>query len=106
MEIILNKNSVYKVGNVMLLPGSNEVVENEELKSFLANPLVKLDIDTKVIELVEEEKETTAGKLQEFLMSLGKEDFELPEDFEVVYTKKGELTADCKKAIEALIVGK
>lgn len=104
MEIILNRPSVYKVGNVMLLPGSNEVVENDELKSFLANPLVKLDIDTKVIELVEEEKETT-DKLQEFLISIGKEDFELPEGFEVVYTKKGELTADCKKAIEALIVG-
>lgn len=54
MEIILNKPSVYKVGNVMLLPGSNEVVENDELKKFLANPLVKLDIDTKVIELVED----------------------------------------------------
>lgn len=104
MEIILNKNSVYKVGNVMLLPGSNEVVENEELKSFLANPLVKLDIDTKVIELFKEEKET-ADKLQEFLISIGKEDFELPEDFEIVYTKKGELTTDCKKAIEALVVG-
>lgn len=104
MEIILNKPSVYKVGSVMLLPGSNEVVENEELKSFLANPLVKLDIDTKVIELVEEEKEIT-DKLQEFLISIGKEDFKLPEDFEVVYTKKGELTADCKKAIEALVVG-
>lgn len=104
MEIILNKPSVYKVGNVMLLPGSNEVVENDDLKSFLANPLVKLDIDTKVIELVEEEKETV-NKLQEFLISIGKEDFELPEDFEVVYTKKGELTADCKKAIESLIVG-
>ena len=54
MEIILNRPSVYKVGNVMLLPGSNEVVENDELKKFLANPLVKLDIDTKVIELVED----------------------------------------------------
>ena len=105
MEIILNKPSVYKVGNVMLLPGSNEVVENDDLKSFLANPLVRLDIDTKVIELVEEEKKETADKLQEFLISFGKEDFELPEDFEVVYTKKGELTADCKKAIEVLIVG-
>lgn len=105
MEIILNRPSVYKVGNVMLLPGSNEVVENDDLKSFLANPLVKLDIDTGLIKVVEEEKET-ADKLQEFLMSLGKEDFELPEDFEVVYTKKGELTADCKKAIEDLIVGK
>ena len=104
MEIILNKNSVYKVGNVMLLPGSNEVVENDDLKSFLANPLVKLDVDTGLIKVVEEEKEAT-DKLQEFLMSLGKEDFELPEDFDVVYTKKGELTADCKKAIEALIVG-
>lgn len=104
MEIILNRPSVYKVGGVQLLPGSNEVVENDDLKSFLANPLVKLDIDTKVIELVEEEKETT-NKLTEFLISIGKEDFELPEDFEVVYTKKGELTADCKKAIEALIVG-
>lgn len=104
MEIILNKPSVYKVGNVMLLPGSNEVVENDDLKSFLANPLVKLDIDTGLIKVIKEEKEAT-DKLQEFLMSLGKEDFELPEDFEVVYTKKGELTADCKKAIEALIVG-
>lgn len=104
MEIILNKNSVYKVGNVMLLPGSNEVVENEDLKSFLANPLVKVDIDMGLIKVIKEEKET-ADKLQEFLISLGKEDFELPEDFEVVYTKKGELTADCKKAIEALIVG-
>ena len=104
MEIILNKNSVYKVGSVMLLPGSNEVVENDDLKSFLANPLVKVDIDMGLIKVIKEEKET-ADKLQEFLMSLGKEDFELPEDFEVVYTKKGELTADCKKAIEALIVG-
>lgn len=104
MEIILNKPSVYKVGNVMLLPGSNEVVENDDLKSFLANPLVKLDIDTGLIKVIKEEKEAT-DNLQEFLMSLGKEDFELPEDFEVVYTKKGELTADCKKAIEALIVG-
>ena len=105
MKIILNKPSVYKVGNVMLLPGSNEVVENDDLKSFLANPLVKLDVDTGLIKVVEEEKEAT-DKLQEFLISLGKEDFELPEDFDVVYTKKGELTADCKKAIEALIVGK
>lgn len=105
MEIILNKPSVYKVGNVMLLPGSNEVVEDDDLKSFLANPLVKLDIDTGLIKVIKEEKETT-DKLQEFLISIGKEDFELPEDFEVVYTKKGELTADCKKAIEALIVGK
>lgn len=104
MEIILNKNSVYKVGGVQLLPGSNEVAENDELKSFLANPLVKLDIDTGLIKVIKEEKETT-DKLQEFLISIGKEDFELPEDFEVVYTKKGELTADCKKAIEALIVG-
>ena len=104
MEIILNKPSVYKVGNVMLLPGSNQVEENDELKSFLANPLVKLDIDTGLIKVIKEEKET-ADKLQEFLTSLGKEDFELPEDFEVVYTKKGELTADCKKAIKALIVG-
>ena len=104
MEIILNKPSVYKVGNVLLLPGLNEVVENDDLKSFLANPLVKLDIDTGLIKVVEEEKEAT-DKLQEFLISLGKEDFELPEDFDVVYTKKGELTADCKKAIEALIIG-
>ena len=104
MQIKLNVASIYKVGNVMLLPGSNEVVENEELKSFLANPLVKLDVDTGLIKVVEEEKEAT-DKLQEFLISLGKEDFELPEDFDVVYTKKGELTADCKKAIEALIVG-
>ena len=104
MEIILNKPSVYKVGNVMLLPGSNEVVENDDLKSFLANPLVKLDVDTGLIKVIKEEKEAT-DKLQEFLISLGKEDFELPEDFEVVYTKKGELTADCKKAIESLIVG-
>ena len=104
MEIILNKPSVYKVGNVMLLPGSNEVVENDDLKSFLANPLVKLDIDTGLIKVIKEETETT-NKLTEFLISIGKEDFELPEDFEVVYTKKGELTADCKKAIETLIVG-
>ena len=104
MEIILNKPSVYKVGNVMLLPGSNEVVENDDLKSFLVNPLVKLDIDTGLIKVIKEEKEAT-DKLQEFLISLGKEDFELPEDFDVVYTKKGELTADCKKAIESLIVG-
>lgn len=104
MQIKLNVASIYKVGGVKLVPGLNEVAENDELKKFLANPLVKLDIDTKVIELVKEEKETT-DKLREFLISIGKEDFELPEDFEVVYTKKGELTADCKKAIEALIVG-
>ena len=53
MEIILNKPSVYKVGNVMLLPGSNEVVEDDDLKSFLANPLVKLDIDTGLIKVIE-----------------------------------------------------
>ena len=104
MEIILNKPSVYKVGSVMLLPGANEVIENDDLKSFLANPLVKLDIDMGMIKVIKEEKET-ADKLQEFLISIGKEDFELPEDFEIVYTKKGELTADCKKAIEVLIVG-
>lgn len=59
MEIILNKPSVYKVGNVMLLPGSNEVVENDDLKSFLANPLVKLDIDMGMIKIVEK---PTKGK--------------------------------------------
>lgn len=104
MQIKLNVASIYKVGGIKLVPGLNEVENNDELKKFLANPLVKLDIDTKVIELFEEEKEA-ANKLQEFLASIGKEDFELPEDFEVVYTKKGELTADCKKAIESLIVG-
>ena len=104
MQIKLNVASIYKVGGVKLVPGLNEIEENNELKKFLANPLVKLDIDTKVIELVEEEKETT-DELREFLISIGKEDFKLPEDFEVVYTKKGELTADCKKAIKALIVG-
>ena len=63
MEIILNKPSVYKVGNVMLLPGSNEVVENDDLKSFLANPLVKLDIDTGLIKVVEKTVEKpTKGK--------------------------------------------
>ena len=63
MEIILNKPSVYKVGNVMLLPGSNEVEENDELKSFLANPLVKLDIDMGMIKVVEKPVEKpTKGK--------------------------------------------
>ena len=63
MEIILNKPSVYKVGNVMLLPGSNEVVEDDDLKSFLANPLVKLDIDTGLIKVVEKPVEKpTKGK--------------------------------------------
>ena len=63
MEIILNKNSVYKVGNVMLLPGSNEVVENDDLKSFLANPLVKLDIDMGLIRVIEKPVEKpTKGK--------------------------------------------
>lgn len=63
MEIILNKNSVYKVGGVQLLPGSNEVVENDDLKSFLANPLVKLDIDTGLIKVVEKPVEKpTKGK--------------------------------------------
>lgn len=63
MEIILNKPSVYKVGNVMLLPGSNEVVENDDLKSFLANPLVKLDIDTGLIKVIEKPVEKpTKGK--------------------------------------------
>lgn len=105
MQIKLNVASIYKVGNVQLVPGLNEVEDNDELKKFLANPLVKLDIDMGMIKVIKEEKETT-DKLQEFLISIGKEDFELPEDFEVVYTKKGELTADCKKAIEVLIVGK
>ena len=63
MEIILNKNSVYKVGNVMLLPGSNEVVENDDLKSFLANPLVKLDIDMGMIKVEDKPVEKpTKGK--------------------------------------------
>ena len=63
MEIILNKPSVYKVGNVMLLPGSNEVVEDDDLKSFLANPLVKLDIDTGLIKVIEKPVEKpTKGK--------------------------------------------
>ena len=53
MEIILNKPSVYKVGGVQLLPGTNEVVENDDLKSFLANPLVKVDIDMGLIKVVE-----------------------------------------------------
>lgn len=63
MEIILNKPSVYKVGSVMLLPGSNEVVEDDDLKSFLANPLVKLDIDTGLIKVIEKPVEKpTKGK--------------------------------------------
>ena len=53
MEIILNRPSVYKVGSVMLLPGSNEVIENDDLKSFLANPLVKVDIDMGLIRVIE-----------------------------------------------------
>ena len=60
MQIKLNVASIYKVGNVQLVPGLNEIENNDELKKFLANPLVKLDIDTKVIELVEEK--TTKGK--------------------------------------------
>ena len=63
MEIILNAPTIYKVGNVQLVSGSNEVVENEELKSFLANPLVKLDIDMGMIKVVEKPAEkTTKGK--------------------------------------------
>ena len=64
MEIILNAPTIYKVGNVQLVPGLNEVEDNDELKKFLANPLVKLDIDTKVIELVEDKpaEKTTKGK--------------------------------------------
>ena len=63
MEIILNKNSVYKVGNVMLLPGSNQVEENDDLKSFLANPLVKLDIDMGMIKVEDKPVEKpTKGK--------------------------------------------
>ena len=64
MQIKLNVASIYKVGNVQLVSGSNEVVENEELKKFLANPLVKLDIDTKVIELLEDKptEKTTKAK--------------------------------------------
>ena len=46
------------------MPGLNEVEDNNELKKFLANPLVKLDIDTKVIELVEDKpaEKTTKAK--------------------------------------------
>ena len=63
MEIVLNRPSVYKVGGVQLLPGSNEVTENEDLKSFLANPLVKLDIDMGLIKVVEKPVEKpTKGK--------------------------------------------
>ena len=59
MEIILNAPTIYKVGNVQLVSGSNEVVENDELKSFLANPLVKLDIDMGMIKVVEKPVEKT-----------------------------------------------
>lgn len=59
MEIILNAPTIYKVGNVQLVSGSNEVEENEELKSFLANPLVKLDIDMGMIKVVEKPVEKT-----------------------------------------------
>lgn len=63
MEIILNAPTIYKVGNVQLVSGSNEVVENDELKSFLANPLVKLDIDMGMIKVAEKPVEkTTKGK--------------------------------------------
>ena len=51
MEIILNAPTIYKVGNVQLVSGSNQVEENDELKSFLANPLVKLDIDMGMIKV-------------------------------------------------------
>ena len=59
MEIILNAPTIYKVGNVQLVSGSNEVEENDELKSFLANPLVKLDIDMGMIKIVEKPVEKT-----------------------------------------------
>lgn len=59
MQIILNAPTIYKVGNVQLVSGSNEVEENEELKSFLANPLVKLDIDMGMIKVVEKPVEKT-----------------------------------------------
>lgn len=59
MEIILNAPTIYKVGNVQLVSGSNQVEENEELKSFLANPLVKLDIDMGMIKVVEKPVEKT-----------------------------------------------
>ena len=59
MEIILNAPTIYKVGNVQLVSGSNEVAENDDLKSFLANPLVKLDIDMGMIKVVEKPVEKT-----------------------------------------------
>ena len=63
MEIILNAPTIYKVGNVQLVSGSNEVEENDELKSFLANPLVKLDIDMGMIKVEDKPAEkTTKGK--------------------------------------------
>lgn len=63
MEIILNAPTIYKVGNVQLVSGSNEVVENDDLKSFLANPLVKLDIDMGMIKVEDKPVEKpTKGK--------------------------------------------
>lgn len=63
MEIILNAPTIYKVGNVQLVSGSNQVEENDELKSFLANPLVKLDIDMGMIKVEDKPAEkTTKGK--------------------------------------------
>ena len=59
MEIILNAPTIYKVGNVQLVSGSNEVEENDELKSFLANPLVKLDIDMGMIKVEDKPVEKT-----------------------------------------------
>ena len=63
MQIKLNVASIYKVGGVKLVPGLNEVEDNDELKKFLANPLVKLDIDMGLIKVVEKPAEkTTKGK--------------------------------------------
>ena len=60
MQIKLNVASIYKVGGVKLVPGLNEVEDNSELKKFLANPLVKLDIDTGLIKVVEKTVEKPA----------------------------------------------
>ena len=63
MQIKLNVASIYKVGGVKLVPGLNEVEDNNELKKFLANPLVKLDIDMGLIKVVEKPVEKpTKGK--------------------------------------------
>lgn len=62
MKIILNQPTIYSCEGITIVAGENEIEESPSLTKFLANPLVMLDIDSKVIEIEEKEVKKTKAK--------------------------------------------